>query len=201
MKTPLIRFFLCVSLLLFTGSAAYANPFSFAATLTGPGESPPNASPGTGSAFVTFDPVAHFMQVQVNFSGLLGTTTASHIHSPTAVPGTGTAAVATQVPTFINFPLGVTSGAYNQSFDTSLASTYNPAFVTANGGSVFAAETALFASLQAGTAYLNIHTTSFPGGEIRGFLATVPESFSTAWAAMPIAVMLLLSSLRKARAI
>jgi hypothetical protein len=68
----------------------------------------------------------------------------------------------------------VTSGTYERSFDTSAASTYNPAFVTANGGSVPAAEAALAASLAARTAYLNIHTTMFPGGEIRGFLA-VPE--------------------------
>jgi CHRD domain len=32
------------------------------------------------------------------------------------------------------------------------------------------AEVALAASLAADTAYLNIHTTNFPGGEIRGFL-------------------------------
>ena len=63
-------------------------------------------------------------------------------------------------------------------FDTSLDSTYNPAFVTANGGSVATAEAALAASLAAGTSYLNIHTTEFPGGEIRGFLH-VPEASPT----------------------
>jgi hypothetical protein len=36
------------------------------------------------------------------------------------------------------------------------------------------AEVALAASLAADTAYLNIHTTNFPGGEIRCFLL-VPE--------------------------
>ena len=38
-----------------------------------------------------------------------------------------------------------------------------------------AAETTLFNGLFAGTEYLNIHTTAFPGGEIRGFLSPVPE--------------------------
>jgi hypothetical protein len=61
-----------------------------------------------------------------------------------------------------------------------LDSTFNPPFVTANGGTVAGAEAALEASLAAGTAYLNIHTSVFPGGEIRGFLepAAVPEPAS-----------------------
>jgi hypothetical protein len=44
--------------------------------------------------------------------------------------------------------------------------------VTANGGTTAGAEAALLAGLEAGQAYLNIHTTMFPGGEIRGFLAS-----------------------------
>jgi NAD-dependent oxidoreductase involved in siderophore biosynthesis len=34
---------------------------------------------------------------------------------------------------------------------------------------------ALVAGLDAGQAYLNVHTASFPGGEIRGLLVPVPE--------------------------
>jgi len=117
------------------------------------------------------------MFVHVVFSGLLTGTTASHIHAPTAVAGTGTAGVATTVPTFTDFPLGVTSGTYDHLFDMSSASSYNPAFVSANGGTVSTAEAVLAASLAAGTAYLNIHTTGIPAGEIRGFLA-VPEPAS-----------------------
>lgn len=156
---------------------AHAVPIVYTAVLSGPGESPPNASPGTGFAEVDFDIAAHVMRVQVSFSGLLAGTTASHIHSPTAVPGTGTAGVATQVPSFVGFPLGVTSGTYDHTLDTSLASTYNPAFVTASGGTPASAEAALAGSLAAGTAYLNIHTSVFPNGEIRGFLGprAVPE--------------------------
>jgi hypothetical protein len=41
--------------------------------------------------------------------------------------------------------MGVMDGTYSMLFDTTLASTYNPAFVTANGGTVAAAEAALFA--------------------------------------------------------
>jgi hypothetical protein len=161
---------------------AHAIPIIYTATLTGPGESPPNASPATGFAEVDFDSGAHTMRVEVTFSGLLGTTTASHIHSPTPAPGTGTAGIATQLPTFIGFPLGVTSGSYDHTFDTSLVSTYNPAFVTANGGTAAAAEAALAAELASDLAYLNIHTTVVTGGEIRGFLVprAVPEPASLA---------------------
>ena len=56
-----------------------------------------------------------------------------------------------------------------------LASSYNPAYITANGGTTTTAEAALFAGLAAGQAYLNIHTTNFGGGEIRGFLVATPE--------------------------
>jgi len=72
-------------LLLIAAVTARAVPIDYIANLTGPSEEPPNASPGTGFADVTFDLVAHTMRVQITFSGLLGTTIASHIHSPTAV--------------------------------------------------------------------------------------------------------------------
>jgi hypothetical protein len=36
------------------------------------------------------------------------------------------------------------------------------------------AEEALFEGALSGSAYLNIHTTNVPGGEIRGFLVEVP---------------------------
>ncbi len=157
------------------GSDARAGVITYVTNLSGSSESPPNGSPGTGFALVDFDLEGNSMRVFVMFSGLTGTTTASHIHSPTTVPHTGNAGIATHLPSFTGFPLGVTSGVYNHTFDLSLASTYNPAFVTANGGTVEGAAAALAAGLAAGKAYLNVHSTQFPGGEIRGFLHVVPE--------------------------
>jgi hypothetical protein len=60
-------------------------------------------------------------------------------------------------------------------FDMTQASTWDPSFITANGGTAAGAEAALAAGAAAGDAYLNIHTTVFPGGEIRGFLVPAPE--------------------------
>lgn len=169
-------FILAVLTVLMLGAtqSSYADVVVFTANLSGPAEAPPNASPGTGFSIVTFDTVAHTLRVQTTFSGLLGNTTASHIHSATAVPGTGTAGVATQTPSFAGFPLGVTSGTMDNTFDLTVASSFNPAFVTANGGTLASAEAALFNGMLGGRAYLNIHTSQFPGGEIRGFLQT-PE--------------------------
>ena len=77
---------------------------------------------------------------------------------------------------FVGFPLGVTAGAYDFTFDLSAATSWNLAFITANGGSPASAEAALLAGLDSERAYLNIHTAQFPGGEIRGFLSRdVPE--------------------------
>lgn len=152
----------------------------YIANLSGAGESPPT-SPGTGFAEVTFDGVAHMLTVDVTFSGLLGTTTASHIHAPTAAPLTGNAGVATQTPFFTGFPIGVTSGTYNHTFDTTLASTWNSAYIAANGGTPAGAEAAFATALQGGEAYMNIHTNQFPGGEIRGFLV-IPEPSTLALA-------------------
>jgi hypothetical protein len=160
--------------------ATRADVVHYIAILDGSSESPPNASPGSGFAKIDVDTIANTISVQVTFSGLLGTTTASHIHAATAVPGTGTAGVATQTPTFAGFPLGVTAGTYDNTFDMTSAASYNSAYIAANGGTTATAEAALFASFAAGTAYLNIHTTVVPGGEIRGFLQAVPEPTSIA---------------------
>lgn len=172
----------------------------FVATLNGPSESPPNTSPGTGFATFNFDLATHTLIINATFTDLKGTTTNAHIHSATAVAGTGAAGVATQTPSFVGFPLGVTSGTFTNTYDTSQASFYNPVYITANGGTAASAEAALFAGITAGKAYFNIHTTAFPGGEIRGFLQAVPEAFSTLWGALPIAVMLGFAGLSKRQA-
>jgi len=139
---------------------------------------------GTGTGSLTYDDVDRTLTIVSTFSGLSGTTTNAHIHAPTASPGTGTAGVAvpftlsplppaTPPPGF--FPLGVTSGSFNTVLNLALDSTYNTNFLNNFGGGTAAgAEAALIASFNAGTAYYNIHTNAFPGGEIRAFATAVP---------------------------
>ncbi len=158
-----------------------ADILTFTTTLSGANEVPPVASPGTGTAVVTVDTVANTMTVSATFSGLLSTTgtgatsgtTAAHIHC--CMPPGMNAGVATTVPSFPGFPLGVNSGTFLNTFDLSATSTYNPAFVTAQGGTVAGARAAFLAGLQNGLTYFNIHTNAFGGGEIRGQLQAVPE--------------------------
>lgn len=190
MKSP-VRLAVLVVVILLRASIAHAIPFT--AVLTGPGENPPNGSPGTGVAVVDLDLIAQTLHVHVSFTGLSSGTTASHIHCCVTPPGaTG---VATTVPTFANFPLGVMFGTYDNTLDLTLASSYNPAFVTANGGTVAGAEAALENGLLANRAYLNIHTTMFPGGEIRGFL-TVPGPSSLLLLASGFVALVGLASVR-----
>lgn len=149
---------------------------TYAATLTGLAENPPVVTPGTGSVSVIVDDQAFTMRVMASFSGLIGTTTAAHIHCCTAAPLAGNVGVATVTPTFTGFPAGVTAGSYDQTFDmTAAVGSWNNAFITANGGTTGTAFSALLAGLNSGRAYFNLHTSAVGSGEIRGLLQAVPE--------------------------
>lgn len=156
---------------------ARADTLVFTGSLSGPAESTPNASPATGTATVTVDTVTNVWRVQVEFSGLVAPALAAHIHGPTATPGEGVAGIITANPALPGFPLGVTSGVYDMSFDLDTDSNFfAPAFLMAHGGSASAAQAALLQALLEGRAYYNVHTPVYPGGEIRGFLTQpVPE--------------------------
>ena len=178
MKRALFMVFLTAAMLT-VASVARATVLHLHASLSGASEVPANASPGTGFANFDLDTVANTLTGHIEFSGLLGNTTAAHIHCCLPVPfATGVnAGVATLLPAFPAFPLGVKSGVDDFLLDLTLASSYNPAFVTLQG-SLANAQAAFIAGIIAGKTYLNIHSASFGGGEIRGFIVPEPATLA-----------------------
>jgi hypothetical protein len=76
--------------------------------------------------------------------------------------------------------VGFTSGSYDSPIiDLDDALSCTASFLTTfGGGTVQGAEAVLIAGIEAGEAYVNVHSTIFPSGEIRGFLTPVPEPSS-----------------------
>jgi len=71
---------------LWVGVAAAAI-LNYEATIDGLQETPPVATPASGSATVTIDTDANTLSYNITYSGLIGTETAAHIHG-FAAPGT-----------------------------------------------------------------------------------------------------------------
>lgn len=125
-----------------TAGPAVAQGGTFVANLSGAQEVPPNGSAGTGFGRVTLNQAETQITASVYFSGLGSIATAGHIHAaPPAMNG------AIQ---FNLIPPAATSGqVVNRTFAITPAQVVN---------------------LKAGHLYINIHTNSSPGGEIRGQL-------------------------------
>jgi outer membrane autotransporter protein len=164
----------------------------YKARLSGANENPAVTTAGTGVGVITFNSATHEMRVKTTFSGLTGNTTASHIHCCTTTP-TANAGVATQTPTFTGFPAGVTAGSYDTTFNLTQATSWNAAFITANGGTPATAEAALVSGAAGNRAYLNIHSSFAAGGEIRGNL--VPFTFFSGATAQTAPIAIALDSL------
>ena len=150
--------------------SAHATIYRYAVDL-----SPVPGGTGSGAGTANYDDVTHSLQLQLTWSGLSGNTTVSHIHGPTTTPFTGTAGVVLTPSTLPGFPAGVTSGSYSITLDLTQASTYPASYITANGGTTAGAEAAITTAMAEGRTYWNVHTTTFGGGEINGFLTAVPE--------------------------
>jgi hypothetical protein len=170
----LLSVFTFTAVMMLAASPVSAIPITFTANLSGANEVPVISTPGIGLATVILDPTAQTLQVNATFSGLTSNDVAAHIHC--CAPLGTNVGVATAVPAFPGFPLGVTSGTYSSVvFDLTQSTIYNPAFITLEGG-LAQAETALITGIEAGQTYFNIHTMNNPGGEIRGQLVPEPAS-------------------------
>jgi hypothetical protein len=138
-------------------SDASAQIVKMKATLTG-GEEAPNLilTGSLGTADVVLDVANRQITVTLHVFNLPTGTTASHIH----IASRGVAG-----PVVINFPI-VTgrTGDFEQTFTVGL-----PAFVPRPEIGINTLEDA-FQAITGGNAYVNVHSTGNPAGEIRGQL-------------------------------
>ena len=113
----------------------------FAATLSGAQEVPPAATAATGQAEVMYNENTGKVSWKVTYSGLSAAPTAGHIHGP--------AAAGQNAGVVIPFASNLTSQPITGETTITLAQ---------------------YADLAAGLYYVNLHSSQFPGGEIRGQL-------------------------------
>ncbi|HJT15795.1 MAG TPA: CHRD domain-containing protein [Thermoanaerobaculia bacterium] len=144
------------------GQLAFANggPVMYFADLRGSNETPPNSSTAFGAGLVTFDPFNNTMAFDVATNGI-ASPTASHIHSG-ASGGAGGVLI-----NFATGPSGFTNGrvaGFGPLSGSMVTSSLQPSDLTN-----------LATATTAANYYVNVHSTAFPGGEIRGQLAPAQE--------------------------
>jgi hypothetical protein len=143
---------LCVCSVLLCAASSQAAIWKFDVFLDGLQESPPVATPGTGTALALLDDSTGMMNITGTFSDLIGTSNNAHLHgyAPVGDPPAG-------VIFGLTFDFGVTSGNFSGSGSVDVAQALD------------------------GLSYINVHSTFRPGGEIRGQLVNpmrVPEPAS-----------------------
>ena len=82
MNSKLLPFASTVAMLLIATSPALAEKLTMKVPLSASAEVPPNSSPATGSADVTFDTASKVLTWKVTYSGLTGPATMAHFHGP-----------------------------------------------------------------------------------------------------------------------
>jgi Cu/Zn superoxide dismutase len=120
--------------------AAQAEMVKMKAELSAQAQVPPVKGDGKGSAEITFDTVTRKLTWKVTYTGLTAKPTAAHFH--------GSATAQTTAGVLVDMP-----GSDKSPFEGSATLTEE-----------FAKQ------LLAGTWYINIHTATYPGGEIRGMV-------------------------------
>ena len=131
--------------------SAGATTYNLTATLNGAQEG--TITPATGSATLILDDVANTLDMSLTYTGLLTPLTNAHIHC-CSLPPTPAGVIVPMVPPMTT---GATSGAFNNVFNLT------PTQVT---------------QILSGLSYINLHTTGFPGGEIRGQIVPEPGTLA-----------------------
>jgi hypothetical protein len=119
-------------------SPAFAATEHFKATLSGPVETPPTDSKGTGAVDATYDPATKKLDWTITYSGLTGPAIAAHFHGP--APAGKPAGIEVPIEGSLESPIK---------------------------GSATLTD-AQAKDLMGGMMYFNIHTAAHKPGEIRG---------------------------------
>lgn len=141
----------CFCLLLVCASSAFAQT-RYSAVLTGVQEAPANASTALGNGTLILNAAENSVTVSADYFALSTAPSGAHIHGP-ADPG-------------VNGPIIIT---------------FSPLPATVTGvlaTQVQAVTPTQVADLKAGKWYFNIHSTTFPSGEIRGRILPQQSRFT-----------------------
>jgi hypothetical protein len=140
---------------LFTVAGTARAQTTFTAVLNGAQEVPSRATTATGTGIVVMNAARTQITVSMSFAGLTAPLTVSHIHQ---------GAFGANGP--VQFDLGplitLTNGGLNGSVTNA----------------IFTITAAQATAFEANGMYFNVHTSTFPGGEIRGQINVVPEPAS-----------------------
>ena len=121
-------------------ASAVAGTIKYRAVLTGPAETPPTDSKGTGTVSATYDTETRTLTWTIDYSGLTGPAVAAHFHGP--APAGKPAAIEVPLKAPLDSPI--------------------------KGSAVLTDSQAK--DLMDGMMYFNIHTAAHMPGEIRGQL-------------------------------
>ena len=122
---------------------------TYVATMNGAGEFPAKAVAGTGNATIVKKNGTY--TYTITYTGMTGALTGAHIHGPAAA-GANTVVIVPFATTGAG-PSGTLTGTFTGT---------NTATISADSLDVL---------MRTGNAYVNLHTTDTPGGEIRGQLS------------------------------
>lgn len=160
MKTILKFVAVTAAAVLLTAASASAQVVKMAAVLSPGEETPALLSGAVGTAEVGVDTTNRELSVTLRVFNLPTASSAGHIHvGPRGVAG----------PVVLDFPnIPGRTGDFTLSFRLSQAA------LRPNPGLGINTMDDVIQAITGGNAYVNIHSTTFPGGEIRGQLAVVP---------------------------
>jgi hypothetical protein len=156
------RYFILASVLGLAIAVPALAQTTYTTNLTGGSEVPANASAATGTCTAVVNAAQTQVTISCAFQNLGGTYTASHLHGPAPVGVNASVRIGFVPPT----APWVFS---NSNHDGSLVN-YTVAIAAAD-----------VTTLANGQMYANVHSSTFPGGEIRGQmgLSPVPTAKST----------------------